>query len=116
MKLRQIYYWIVEKRKSEILIPSINFPIFETWKQIPNDTLPNYLKTFNYKLTWNLLPVKSKPHIAAYHKTNLCSFCNSSEETVTVSHLFLTCVKLNSVWNLIIHLLFKLTGYTITYK
>ena len=95
MKLRQMYYWIVEKRKSQILISSINFSISETWKQIHNDILPNYLKTFNYKLTWNLLPIKSKPHIAAYHQTNMCSFCYSSEETV--SHLFLTYVKLNSV-------------------
>ena len=112
MKLRQMYYWIVGKRKSQILIPTINFSISETWKQIHNDILPNYLKTFNYKLTWNLLPVKSKPHIAAYHQTNMFSFCYSSEETVY--HLFLTCVKLNSVWDFIIHLIFKLTGYTIS--
>ena len=46
------------------------------------------------------MPVKSKPHIAAYPQTNLCFFCNSYEETV--SHLFLTCVKLNSVWDFII--------------
>ena len=101
MKLRQMYYWIFETRKSQILIPSINFSIFETWKQIHNDIFPNYLKTFNYKLTWNLLLVKVKPHIAAYHQTNMYSFCYSSEETV--SHLFLTCVKLNSVWNFIMH-------------
>ena len=67
---------------------------------------------FNYKLTWNLLLVKSKPHIAAYHQTNMCFFCYSSEGTV--SHLFLTCVKLNSAWDFIIHLIFKLTGYTIS--
>ena len=54
MKLHQMNYWIVHKQKSQILIPSINFPISETWKQIHNDILlPNYLKTFNYKLTWN---------------------------------------------------------------
>ena len=51
MKLRQMYYWIVEKRKSQILIPSINIPISKTWKQIRNDMFPNYLKTFDYKLT-----------------------------------------------------------------
>ena len=66
---------------------------------------------FNYKLTWNLLPVKSKPQIAAFHQTNLCSFYNSSEEAL--SHLFLTFVKLNSVWDFIIYLILKLTGYTI---
>ena len=112
MKLRQMYYWIVEKRKSQILIPSINFPISETRKKIHNKILPNYLKTFNYKLTWNLLPVKAKPYIAAYYQTNMCSFCYSSEEKV--SHLFSTCVKFNSVWDFIIHLIFKLTGYTIS--
>ena len=41
MKLRQMYYWIVEKRKSQIFILSINFPISEAWKQIHNDILPN---------------------------------------------------------------------------
>ena len=34
MKLRQMYYWIVGKRKSQILIPTMNFAISETWKQI----------------------------------------------------------------------------------
>ena len=78
-----MYYWIVGKQKSHFLIPTINFPISETWKQSYKNILPNYLKTFNYKLTWNLLPVKSKPHIAAYHQTNMCSFCYSSEKTVS---------------------------------
>ena len=57
------------------------------------------------------MPVKSKLHIAAYHQTNLCFFCNSLKKTV--SHLFLTCVRLNSVCDFITHLLFKLTGYYI---
>ena len=58
------------------------------------------------------MPVKSKPHIAAYHQTDLRSFCNSYEETVF--YLFLTDAKLNSVWNFVFHLLFKLTGYAIS--
>ena len=61
IKLRQMYYWIIEKQKSQ---------------------------------------------------TNMSSFCISSKETV--SRLFLTYVKLNSVWDFIIHLIFKLTGYTIS--
>ena len=72
-----MYSWIVEKRKNQILILSIIFPktkfiffdillmqpliiifpVCETWNQIHNDVLPNYLKTFNYKSTWNLMPV-----------------------------------------------------------
>ena len=102
---------LLKKEKSNFIL-SINFSTSETWKQIHNSIFPNYLKTFNYKLTWNLLPVKSKSRTAAYHKTNLCSFCNSFEKTV--SHLFVTWVKLNSVWDFIVDLLFKLTRYTIS--
>ena len=97
--------------KSQNLIPSIHLRNSETLKQNQNDILTNYFKAFNNKLIWNLMPVKSQPHFAAYHQTNLCTFCNFFEETV--SHLFLTCVELNSVWDFIIHLLFKLIGYTI---
>ena len=57
-----------------------------TYCQIHNDILSNYLKTFNYKLTLRLLPITSKSHIAAYHRTNLYFFYNSAEETV--SYLF----------------------------
>ena len=50
----------------------------------------NFLKTFNFKILWNLMPVKSKPHIATYHSTSLCSFCNQQDETE--SHFFCVCV------------------------
>ena len=56
------------------------------------------------------MPVNSKPHIIAYYQINLCFSCNSSKEAV--SYLFFTCFKLNCDWNFIIHLPFKLTGYT----
>ena len=55
------------------------------------------------------MSVESKPHIAAYHQTNMCFFCNSSEETVVF-----TSVKLNSVWDFIFRLIFKLIGYFIS--
>ena len=31
------------------------------------------------------MPVESKPHIAAQHQANQCSFCNSSEEKISHS-------------------------------
>ena len=63
-------------------------------------------------ITGNLLFVKSKPCIAAYHQANLCSFSNFSDETIYL--LFLSCVNLNRVWDFIIYLLFKLTAYTLS--
>ena len=55
------------------------------------------------------MPVKFKPYIATYHGTSLCSFCNQQDETE--SHLFFSCFKLQSVWNFLMFLMFKLTGY-----
>ena len=66
MNTRQIYYTIIEQRRSQRLIPFVLFSIPNMWKQIPNNILPNYLKTFNYKI-WNLMPVKSKSNVATYH-------------------------------------------------
>ena len=44
MNARQIYYTIIEKRRSQRLIPSVPFSIPNMWKQIYNDTciLSNY--------------------------------------------------------------------------
>ena len=64
IKSRQMYSKIVEKRKTQILIPFINFPISKTWKKIHNDILPNYyFRFFDYILIRNLMPVESNPHI-----------------------------------------------------
>ena len=54
MNTRQIYYTIIKQRRSQRLIPFVPFSIPNMWKQIHNDVLPNYLKTFNYKIIWNL--------------------------------------------------------------
>ena len=86
MNTRQIYYTIIEQRRSQRLIPFVPFSSPNMWKQIHIVILPNYLKTFNYKIIWNLMPVKSKSYVATYHGTSLCSFCNQQDETE--SHLF----------------------------
>ena len=57
------------------------------------------------------MPVKSKPYVATYHGTSLCSLCNQQDETE--SHLFFSCIKLQSVWNFFMFLMFKLTGYSL---
>ena len=57
------------------------------------------------------MPLKSKPYIATYHGTSLCSFCNQHDETE--SHMFFSCIKLQSVWNFFMLLIFKSTGYSL---
>ena len=93
------------------MVSFVPFSIPNMWKQIHNDILPNYLKTFYYKIIWNLMPVKSKPYVATYLGTSLCSFCNQQDETE--SHLFFSCIKLQCVWNFFMFLMFKLTGYSL---
>ena len=58
------------------------------------------------------MPVKLKPHIAAYHQTNCVPFVILLKKTV--SHLFLACVKLSDIGDFILHLLFNITGYIIS--
>ena len=73
MNFRQIYVSIIEK-SSQMLISSVPFSIPNMWKQIHINSL--FENLFNYKLIWNLIPVKSKPYIATYHGASLCSFFN----------------------------------------
>ena len=57
------------------------------------------------------MPVKSNPYIATCHGTSLCSFCNQQSETE--SHLFFSCIKLQSMRYFFVVLIFKLTGYSL---
>ena len=63
MNTRQIYYTIIEQIRSQRLIPFVPFSIPNMWKQIYNNILPNYLKTFSHKIIWNLMPEKSRPYL-----------------------------------------------------
>jgi len=90
--IRDIYDSIVTKRPITRLVPVSHFSIEHImWKNIHHAVLPNYLKTFDYKLIWNLLPLKAKPYIAIYHGSKLCSFCNHADEAV--NHMFFAVEK-----------------------
>jgi len=58
--------------------------------------LPSYLQSFNYKLHFNLLPVKSMFKEWQLDNDSSCLFCNVGYETVY--HLFGTCEKLKGLW------------------
>ena len=59
--------------------------------------LPNYLKTFNFQVHFELLPLKSKFVDFALDNDSSCSFCRLNYETP--SHLFSTCLKLQPLWS-----------------
>ena len=62
---------------------------------------PNYLKTFNFKVHFDLLPVKGKFHqlsLDADEKIT-CPFCNINLEAAV--HIFANCTKLKKLWNIL---------------
>ena len=58
------------------------------WKLTFNDILPNYLKTFNYKTVWNLLPFS--------HELGKCALCRRGQDSAV--HLFAKCSVTQQIW------------------
>ena len=58
--------------------------------------LPSYLQTFNYKLSHELLPVKTMFREYALDNDSRCTFCEIGLETTL--HMFGLCEKLEIVW------------------
>ena len=73
------------------------YNISPRWKVLHMKVIPNYLISFNYKVHFNLLPVKSK--FADYRLDNdsRCPFCDFGFETLF--HIMGKCVKLGVVWD-----------------
>ena len=67
--------------------------------RILSKVLPSYLKTFNYKVHFNLLPIKSMFRQWLLDNDSCCHFCGVGYETVY--HLFGTCEKLKGLWNIL---------------
>ena len=59
--------------------------------------LPNYLKSFNFKVHYNLLPVKAKFLRYELDNESRCKFCCIGYESI--DHIFAKCVKLGIVWD-----------------
>ena len=91
------------------------FNMSPRWKTLHSKVIPNYLISFNYKVHFNLLPVKSK--FAEYRLDNnsRCPFCDFGFETLF--HLMGKCVKLNIVWDYMDELMALLNiNYRFSYK
>ena len=58
------------------------------WKLTSNDILPNYLKTFNYRTVWNLLPFSNE--------LGKCALCRRGQDSAV--HLFAKCSVTQQIW------------------
>ena len=67
------------------------------WELLHHKIMPNYLISFNYKVHFNLLPVKSKFLDFQLDNSSRCKFCNLNYKTLF--HIFGKCVKLHILWD-----------------
>ena len=88
-KVKNIYQLVLEK------INSFNLTV--RWRVMHSKIFPNYLISFNYKVHFNLLPVKSKFQTFALDNDSRCVFCNLCFETLI--HILGKCNKLAVLWD-----------------
>ena len=88
-KVKVIYQTVLEK------LNLYNFTI--RWRALHAKCFPNYMISFNYKVHFNLLPVKSKFQNFALDNDSKCVFCNLGFETLP--HIFGKCNKLGILWD-----------------
>ena len=88
-KVKPIYQSILDKMNE------FNYTV--RWRALHSRLFPNYLISFNYKVHFNLLPVKSKFQDFALDNESRCVFCNIGFETAT--HIFVKCTRLGILWD-----------------
>ena len=94
-KIKHIYNRIIDQLASNKTPSTLN-----VWKNVHHTILPNYLKSFNYKLIWNLLPFKTqyKPFNLDNPQT-ICPFCKKGPDSST--HIFVKCKLTQNIRNFV---------------
>ena len=69
---------------------------FSKWGRLHIPALPNYLRTFNYKASIDILPVKTKFVEFGLDTDSRCNFCKLHPDTVF--HMFNNCTVLLPIW------------------
>ena len=83
-----------------------NFP---KWSRLHCEILPNYLKTFNYKASVDILPCKTNFVEFGLDTDSRCNFCRLHADTVP--HMFCNCSVVMPIWNILDRIL-KCLNYT----
>ena len=68
--------------------------------------LPNYLKTFNYRTVWNLLPFSSE--------LGKCALCKQGQDSAV--HLFVKCSITQQIWKFLHEILNHITQKSSTFE
>ena len=112
--IKEIYQRIKSKNthsKSKLdIYLKITSPNY-TWLHHP--VLPNYLKTFNYQLTKNVLPVRVKTQIDKRDSLPLCYFCKEALENDI--HLFTKCPQIQPLLKYTTELYYRITTHRTTF-
>ena len=88
-KIKLIYESIIcSKTNTNYIVPK--------WRRVHSPILPNYLKTFNYKVCYDLLPFKTKFVEFQLDTDSRCNFCNLHPDTHP--HVFARCQVLIDIW------------------
>jgi len=90
-KVKTIYEKIILRRNQ--------FGSASHWSRNHCNVLPNYLKTFNYKLSMNILPCKTNFVDFGLDTDSRCNFCNIHPDTVP--HMFSRCSVLSPIWRIL---------------
>ena len=75
--------------------------------------LPNYLKTFNYQLTKNILPVRVKAQLNKRDSLPFCYFCKEALENDI--HLFTKCSQIQPLLKYTTELYYRITTHRTTF-
>ena len=76
------------------------------WKLISQNILPNYLKTFNYRTVWNLLPFSSE--------LGKCALCKQGQDSAV--HLFAKCSITQQIWKSLYEIMNHITQKSSTFE
>ena len=89
-KVKQVYENIMYSKNKQI-------GFISNWPRLHCPVLPNYLKTFNYKISVDILPCKTKFVEFGLDTDSRCNFCQLHPDTVP--HVFSNCYKLLPIWS-----------------
>ena len=76
------------------------------WKLTSQNILPNYLKTFNYRTVWNLLPFS--------YELGKCALCKQGQDSAV--HLFTKCSITQQIWKFLHEILNHITQKSSTFE
>ena len=83
----------------KIIFAQNNFILSLKWGRIHCNVLPNYLKTFNFKLSKKILPCKTNFVEFGLDTNSRCNFCFLHPDTVP--HVFSQCLVLAPIWRIL---------------